>query len=94
MENKKNSFFKKLLLTEQYIRPFKSKEFGFVAWYNKYGDLHRGNDLPAIIYQNGRKEWHYNGAIHRKGKKPAVITEFGNKAYYNNGTMTLFLEKK
>lgn len=47
-------------------------ERGTKFWY-KNGQVHRGNDLPALITVGERLiEWHRHGNIHRDGK-PAVI---------------------
>ena len=37
------------------------REIGYRAWYNEKGELHREGDLPAVIYDNGHKEWWVNG---------------------------------
>ena len=37
---------------------------GFDAWY-KHGELHRDNDLPAMIKNNGNKYWYINGIFIR-----------------------------
>ncbi len=31
-------------------------------WY-KNGEIHRDNDLPAIIYSDGYKVWYVNGRL-------------------------------
>jgi hypothetical protein len=41
--------------------------------------LHRKNNLPAVEYANGDKEWWYFGKRHREGK-PALL--IGDKQYY------------
>lgn len=59
-------------------------------WY-KYGELHREDDLPALIAKplvHGEfRIWYKNGLIHRIGK-PARITKIGtiiNEEYFING---------
>jgi hypothetical protein len=34
--------------------------YGSQFWF-KNGERHRDNDLPAIIYSDGSKEWYNNG---------------------------------
>jgi hypothetical protein len=41
--------------------------------------IHRTNDLPAIITSSGGKEWYQNGRLHRKNNLPAMITSNGDK---------------
>jgi hypothetical protein len=59
-------------------------------WY-KYGELHREDDLPALIARPlvhaEFKIWYKNGLFHRIGK-PAKITKVGTiiyEEYYING---------
>ncbi|RTK95521.1 MAG: hypothetical protein EKK64_06780 [Neisseriaceae bacterium] len=42
------------------------------VWYH-YGKIHRDNDLPAVIYKDGSKEWYCKGKRHRLGGNPARI---------------------
>lgn len=58
---------------------------GTVEWY-KDGTLHRENDLPAIEYSNGSKEWWVNDKLHRIGK-PAIESPLGAKYWYFNGKL-------
>jgi len=60
-------------------------EYGTLRWYNKDGQLHRDNDLPAVIYLDGYKEWWINGELHRENDMPAIIYEDGSKEWYING---------
>ena len=56
-------------------------------WYYKgtnvysgsYTSLHREDDLPAVVYANGDKEWWHGGVRHRKNG-PAIIA--GDKKYW------------
>jgi len=48
-------------------------EYGTQRWYNKAGELHRENDLPAVIYKDGHVSWWKNGEVHRDNDMPAVI---------------------
>lgn len=45
---------------------------GTQVWM-KFGKIHRGGDLPAIITPNGSKYWVKRGLQHRDGDLPAVI---------------------
>jgi len=38
---------------------------GYEAWYSA-GELHRADDLPAVIRNNGNKYWYTNGKMIRK----------------------------
>jgi len=40
-------------------------EFGTKRWFNKADELHRDNDLPAVIWKDGYKEWWINGEFIR-----------------------------
>lgn len=55
--------------------------------YSLDGYLHRENDLPAIEYDNGHKEWIRHGLLHRDDDKPAVIQSCGTNAWYQNGKL-------
>ena len=52
---------------------------------NDKGQLHRDNDLPAIEWTNGNKEWYFNGKRHRNNNLPAIEYVNGYKAWYVNG---------
>lgn len=41
-------------------------------WCDASGKFHRDGDLPAVIHDSGRREWHVHGLAHREGG-PAVI---------------------
>ena len=53
-------------------------------WYNKEGQRHRDNDLPAIEWANGDKFWYQNGKLHRENG-PAIEYANGIKEYWING---------
>ena len=55
------------LLTERFNKPTEIDSFGGLTWENIFGELHRENDLPAVIYTSGEKEWWKNGKLHRDG---------------------------
>ena len=54
-------------------------KYGNKLWYNSKGKLHRENDLPAIEWLNGDKEWYLNGKLHRENDLPAVEWFNGDK---------------
>jgi hypothetical protein len=54
-------------------------------WYNENGELHRDNDLHAIEYIDGSKEWWINGQIHRDNGLPTFEGADGTKCWYVNG---------
>jgi len=56
-------------------------------WHNDQGQIHRENDLPAVIwyYNNGNIEeecWHQNGEIHRIGGSAVIC-------YHEDGSINL-----
>ena len=57
-------------------------KYGNKFWYNSKNQLHRDNDLPAIIASDGSQSWFQNGEEHRKRDKPAYINSDMYKAYY------------
>ncbi len=52
------------------------------VWKQK-GKIHRDNDLPAVINNDGTKRWYRNGALHRDNDMPAVI-HGGSKFWYRD----------
>ena len=38
-----------------------SSRYGCLAWRDKFGRLHRDNNLPAILYRSGTKRYWQNG---------------------------------
>lgn len=61
---------------------------GTLREWCKYGNRHRENDQPAVIYditnENLRKEWWLNGRLHRLNGQPAVVS-FKEEKYYIHG---------
>jgi hypothetical protein len=57
---------------------------GTKIWKNKEGELHRGNDKPAVEYSDGQKVWWINGKKHRENDKPAIEYADGRKQWYIN----------
>jgi hypothetical protein len=53
------SFSTKLNVDE----PTDLDEDGNKSWLNEAGQLHRNNDLPAIIGANGTQYWYQNGKL-------------------------------
>ena len=53
------------------------------VWF-KNGFVHRGNDLPAVLFTDGGMRWCRQGKIHRGGDKPASIMN-GSKEWFLNG---------
>ena len=52
------------------VKYYDSYDFKIYSWYNEKEQLHRENDLPAVIwyYNNGNIEeerWYQNGKLHR-----------------------------
>jgi len=60
-------------------------KYGITRWYNKAGKLHRENDLPAVMHEDGSREWYINGKRHRENDMPAIIREDGSKEWFVNG---------
>lgn len=59
----------------------RSNDYDF--WVNDAGELHRV-DNPAVIRDNGAKEWFLNGVRHRKDG-PARECANGDNEWYVNG---------
>jgi hypothetical protein len=53
--------------------------------YKLNGKLHRDNDLPAVEWVDGDKEWYQNGQRHRDNDLPAYERADGSKAWWQNG---------
>jgi hypothetical protein len=53
--------------------------------FKKNGQIHRDNDLPAVVWENGAKQWLQNSLLHRDNDLPAVVWENGAKYWYQNG---------
>jgi hypothetical protein len=84
----------KVILTTQLLDIFKLRNIKvrlvktekYELWYNKNGELHRDNDLPAIIYTNGSKGWYKNGNLHREDDLPAMIGN-GEEYWFKEGRL-------
>ena len=52
----------------------------------KNGKLHSYDDKPAVIYEDGTREWVKEGKTHRENGKPAIIYGGTNhKKYFEDG---------
>jgi len=60
-------------------------EFGNKRWINTKGEFHR-LDGPAREFENGHKEWWFNGVIHREDGSAAISP--------SGGTLMVFLMKQ
>jgi len=60
-------------------------EDGDQRWFNKDGQLHRDNDSPAVIFEDGSKSWYKNGNLHRDNAQPARIWVGELKEWWVNG---------
>jgi len=58
---------------------------GTQRWFNKDGQYHRDNDMPAVIWKDGSSLWAKNGNLHRDNDMPAAIYPDGCKSWYLNG---------
>jgi hypothetical protein len=54
---------------------------GTIRYMNEFGQLHREDDLPAIIELNGTMTYYQHGLKHRDGDKPAYISS-SQQCYY------------
>jgi len=60
-------------------------ENGNKTWKNKEGQIHRDNDLSAVIHTNGTKGWYKEGLLHRDNDLPAVIHPDGTQIWFKEG---------
>ena len=58
-----------------------------VVYYNSNNELHRDNDLPAVIHADGTQYWWVGGRLHRDNDLPAVIHADGSQYWYVNGEL-------
>ena len=56
---------------------------GTAEYYNALGQRHREHG-PAIVYEDGTREWFLNGIRHR-ADGPAVVYTSGTREWYLNG---------
>lgn len=75
----------KSIIDDKMLRWFKSKNIKLKLMKEHYinlmgnevwrmnGEIHRDDDLPAIIYKDGTRAWYQNGVSRRDNNKPHVI---------------------
>lgn len=67
---------------------YKVEKIGSLTKYlNKKGQIHREDDNPALVFENGSKFWYKNGLPHREGDSPATIYRTGSMMWYKNGAL-------
>ena len=54
---------------------------------NQDGKRHSFNDQPAVIRDNGDREWWKDGQCHRDGDLPAVEWSDGSRWWFQNGVL-------
>eukprot|EP01117_Protostelium_nocturnum_P012134 TRINITY_DN4452_c0_g1_i17.p1 TRINITY_DN4452_c0_g1~~TRINITY_DN4452_c0_g1_i17.p1 ORF type:complete len:116 (+),score=25.07 TRINITY_DN4452_c0_g1_i17:74-421(+) len=57
----------------------------FQQSFYKEGEVHRDNDLPAIIEANGTQYWFKKGKPHRDNNLPAIIRADGTREWWKEG---------
>lgn len=65
---------------------------GIRYWYNKYNQLHRENNLPAVIYPSGATDYYLNGEFYNPGGGPAVVDVDGTEWWYSESELFQFEE--
>ena len=86
MSDKKIQWFEFNKIRLNLLKTYEIKINGYQCWY-KNGELHRDNDLPAIITPNEKKYWYKNGLRHRDNDLPAVILQDEFQFWYKNGEL-------
>lgn len=59
-------------------------DLGARVWF-KNEHIHRDDDLPAVVWDNGGEEWYQDGKLHRDGDKPAVVGADGARQWWKHG---------
>jgi hypothetical protein len=54
-------------------------------YYSFCGELHRDNDLPAVVEAGCSQQWYQFGKSHRDDDKPAIIYANGTQVWYCRG---------
>ncbi len=54
-------------------------------YWHQHGKLHRDNDLPARIDNDGYQVWYQHGQVHRDNDKPAVVWIGHTQAWFQHG---------
>jgi hypothetical protein len=69
---------KEIEMLKAYNIPFQLWEYcDYDAWdftYYLNGKIHRDNDEPAMMFEDGTARWYQHGLTHRDNDKPAYIT--------------------
>ena len=73
------------LLIEKFEKSTDILYDGTMVWKNEDGEIHRENDMPAIIFINGDKYWCKNGLNHRDRDLPTKIFADDSRIWYKNG---------
>ena len=55
------------------------------TWLDIHGKRHRDEDLPAVVFRNGRALWYQHGKKHRGDGLPAEIWKDGTQIWYTSG---------
>lgn len=63
----------------------KIKTQDYITHYNSSMELHRDNDLSAVIWSNGSQCWFQDGKLHRDNDLPAVVYVNGMREWYKDG---------
>lgn len=71
---------------EDYFTVVKVNEYGSQLW-RLHGKLHRGSDMPAVIFADGGRAWYQHGKLHRCDDKPAVIYVDGGQEWWWRGKL-------
>ena len=58
-----------------------------VVYKNEFGQVHRSDDLPAIEWGRGSKEWYVNGERHRANDLPAIYVINETTQWWKNGQL-------
>jgi hypothetical protein len=58
-------------------------ENGTIEYY-KDDQLHRDDNLPAVVWADGAKFWCQNDLLHRDGDQPAAEWTDGTKIWFQN----------
>lgn len=85
MKKEQVRWFQQHKITFFFMSHYK-KEYQCKQWFRN-GQLHRDDDLPAKMYDNGDKEWYRYGLLHRDHDLPAVITSSGDQKWYRYGKL-------
>jgi hypothetical protein len=56
-----------------------------ITWTDDQDIEHRDEDLPSVIWWDGKIEYHKNGELHRDGDLPAEIWPDGAVTYWKHG---------